>query len=94
VRFASFLLSSLQSESRLFGIPRGGDEGEYAYAFQRHIARHAALQTSGEEPSKFAEINYDAKSTFRQCSEIGGDFEELHSDLLTQPLSRFALAKS
>ena len=64
MRFASFLLSSLQSESRLFGIPRGGDEGEYAYAVQRHIARHAALQTSGEEPSKFAEINYDAKSTF------------------------------
>jgi hypothetical protein len=30
----------------------------------------------------------------RQCSEISGDFEELHSDLLTKSLSRFALAKS
>jgi len=47
-----------------------------------------------EDTSRLTEIHYDAKSTFRQCSEIGGDFEELHSDLLTQPLSRFALAKS
>jgi len=82
VQFASCLLSCLLSEFRLFGIPRRGDEGEYAYAVQRDIARHAASLASGEEPSKFSEIHYDAKSTFRQCSEISGDFEELHSDLL------------
>ena len=94
VQFASFIFSSLQSELRLLGIPRGRDEGKYAYAVQRHIARHAALQASGEETSRLTQIDYDGKSTFRQCSEISGDFEELHSDLLTKSLSRFALAKS
>jgi hypothetical protein len=50
----------------------------------KHLARKS---------SKFTEIDYDTKSTFQQCSEISGDFEELHSDLLRKPLSRFALAK-
>jgi hypothetical protein len=89
-----FLLSSLQSEFRRFGIPRGGDAGEYGYAVQRHIARHTALQAFGEETSRLTEIHDDGKSTFRRCSEISGDFEEVHSDLLTKSLSRLALAKS
>jgi hypothetical protein len=80
--------NSVASEFR-----REHGEGGYGYAVQRQIARHAALQASRKQPSKFSEIDYDAKSPFRQCSEIGGDFEELHSDLLTKPLSRFARAK-
>jgi len=88
-----FLLSSLQSEFRRFGIPRRGDEGEYAYAVQRDIARHAASLASGEEPSKFSEIHYDAKSTF---GNVPKSVETLKKFILiiNEILSRFALAKS